>query len=86
MKERLKKRCKQCNATFGKGKIKLINKIKYHEQGELIQIFIKDKIECAIIKKNIGRFELAYLLPLLEGDFCKELVISEEGKLSEDIL
>jgi len=39
-----------------------------------------------IMKKNIGRFELAHLLPLLERDLCKELGILGESKLSKDIL
>jgi hypothetical protein len=30
-KEQLKKRCKRCNATFGKEKIKLIDKVEYFE-------------------------------------------------------
>ena len=66
--------------------MKLIDKVEYYEQGELIQISAKDKVECIIIKEKTGRFKLAYLLSLLEGDLCNELGISGESKLSEDML
>ena len=43
--ERLKKRCKRYNVTFKKKKIKSINKVKYYEQGELIQVLTKVEVE-----------------------------------------
>ena len=36
--------------------------------------------------ERIGRFKLVHSLLLLEGDLHKELGISGEGKLSEDML
>jgi hypothetical protein len=39
-----------------------------------------------IMKEDLGRFGLAYSLPLLEGDLYEDLRILGEGKLSEDVL
>ena len=34
--------------------MKLINKVEYCKQEELIQVSIKDKVEWVIMKENIG--------------------------------
>ena len=47
---------------------------------------MKEEVEWAIIKENIGYFRLAYTLPLLEGDLSKDLSILGEDKLIEDLL
>ena len=47
---------------------------------------MKEEVESVIMKENTGRFKLACLLPLLEGDLPEELGISGEGKLMKDVL
>ena len=47
---------------------------------------MKEEVENAIVKENVGRFKLTYLLLFLEEELYEELEISGEGKLEEDIL
>ena len=66
--------------------MKLINKIEYFEQEELIQVLKKEKVEQAIAKENTSHFRLAYTSPLLKGDSYEDLSISGKEKLAEDFL
>ena len=52
----------------------------------MIQVSTKNKVENAIIKENLSRFRLAYSSLILEDNMCKELDLSEEGNLTQDIL
>ena len=38
------------------------------------------------MKENTRQFKAVHILPLLEGELYEELGISEEGKLTEDLL
>ena len=66
--------------------MKSINKVKYYEYKELIQVSAKEEAESAIIKENTGRFKLMHSFLLLERDLCQELGILGEGKLAENAL
>ena len=66
--------------------MKSIDKVEYYEQEQLIQVFMKDEVEQAIMRQNTGQFKLGHSLPLLEGELCEELSISGEDKLLEDLL
>ena len=50
--------------------MKAIEKVEYRRHGELIQVSTKDEVESTIMQGNLSRFQLAYALPLLEGDLC----------------
>ena len=84
--EKQKRQLKRCNSTFGKHKLKAINRVEYREDGELIQVSTKNEVENAKMKENLSRFRLAYSSLILEENMCKELGPSGEGNLSQDIL
>ena len=84
--EKQKRQFKCCNNTFGKCKLKAINRVEYRKDGELIQVSTKNEVENAIMRENSSRFRLAYSLLILEKNMCKELGPSGEGNLSQDIL
>ena len=84
--EKQKRQFKRCNNTFGKHKLKIINRVEYREDRILIQVFTKNEVENAIIKENSSRFRLTYSSLILEENMCEELGLLGEGKLSQDIL
>ena len=55
---------------FGKCKIKAIDKVEFRDREDLITVSTKDVVESTIIKENLGRFKLACMSQLLEGDLC----------------
>ena len=85
-KEKQKRQFKRCNSTFGKQKMKSINKVEHVEEGNLVQVVTKEEVENAIMKENSSRFRLAYSSPLLNDELSEELGLSGEGSLSKDIL
>ena len=72
IRERMKRRYKQCNIAFGKSKIKAIDKVEYIEGRNLLQVSVKEDIEKTVMKENVDRFKLAYSSPLLEEQLCKD--------------
>ena len=66
--------------------MKAIEKVEYRRDRELIQVSTKEEVEGAIMQENLGRFQLAYVSPLLKGDLCDQLGMSWEGILSEELL
>ena len=48
--------------------MKVIEKVEYRRYRELIQVSTKDEVEGTIIQENLGRFQLAHVSLLLEGD------------------
>ena len=84
--EKQKRQFKHYNYTFGKRKLKAINRVEYREGGELIQVSIKNEVENSIMRENSSRFRLAYSALILDDNNCKELGPSGEGKLSKEIL
>ena len=74
------------NSTFGKSKLKVIDKVEFRDRGDLIIVSTKDAIESTIMKENSSRFKLACISQLLEGDLCDQLGMLGEGILSEEIL
>ena len=43
--EKEKRQFKHCNNTFGRRKLKAINRVEYREDGELIQVSTKNEVE-----------------------------------------
>ena len=84
--EKQKKQIKHFNNTFGRCKLKAINRVEYREDEELIQVSTKNEVENAIMKENSSRFRFVYSLLILEDFMCKELGLSGEGNLTQDIL
>ena len=66
--------------------MKAIEKVEYRREGELIQVSTKDEVEGTIMQKNSDRFQLAHVLPLLEGDLYNQLGMSGESVLSKELL
>ena len=84
--EKQKRQFKRCNSTFGKRKLKAINRVEYRKGRELIQVSTKNEVENTIIRENSSRFRLAYSALILEDNICEELSPSGEGNLSKEIL
>lgn len=85
-KEEQKRQFKRCNSTFGKQRMKSINKVEFKEEGVLVQVVTKEEVENAIMKENSSRFRLACSSPLLNDELSAELGLSGEGNLVKEIL
>ena len=85
-KEEQRRQFKRCNSTFGKQKMKSINKVEHKEEGVLVQVTTQDEVENAIMKENSTQFRLACSSLIFKDEMCKELDPSGEGRLAQDIL
>ena len=66
----MKRQHKRCNSTFGKSKLKTIDKVELRDKGDLATVLTKNMVESTIMKENSGGFKLVCISQLLEGDLC----------------